>query len=258
MASHPDSSASPAEFVRVQQQFARHMRDPQVHPAPQDIEDRRLQIYRDLIFNNIESFLRGGFPILRSLYQDGDWYELIRRFVRDHQSQSPYFVEISQEFLTFLQEEHQPRDCDPPFMLELAHYEWVELALDISPERLPVTGDERLTEDLLSACPVVSPLLWTLSYQYPVHLIGPEFQPLQPPEQPTFLLVYRNRKDEVQFMAVNPMTVRVLELLQDETVQSGEVALGQVAQEIGHPNPQKFTQMGMDLLQKLQKCDIIF
>ncbi|HKX55116.1 MAG TPA: putative DNA-binding domain-containing protein, partial [Xanthomonadales bacterium] len=33
--------------------FAAHIRNPAVAPAPADVEDRRMQIYRDLFFNNI-------------------------------------------------------------------------------------------------------------------------------------------------------------------------------------------------------------
>lgn len=48
-------------FVEVQKTFTAHMRDPSVNPGPADIEDRRLQIYRDLVFNNIESLISGSF-----------------------------------------------------------------------------------------------------------------------------------------------------------------------------------------------------
>lgn len=247
-----------ASFIQTQQQFANHLRDPEMNPAPADVEPRRMKIYENLIFKNIEGFLSGGFPILRSLYEEQDWLQLVRDFIIQHESHSPYFLEISQEFLKFLQEEYRPRDGDPAFMLELAHYEWVELALDVSEEELPVSGEEVLTQDLLKQCPKVSPLAWALSYQYPVHQIGPQFRPEQPPEQPTFLLVYRDRQDKVQFMASNALTVRLLNLLEADEEMTGEQVLLQLAQEMAHPDPQALTKMGHELLVKLQKCDIIF
>lgn len=247
-----------ASFIQTQQQFANHLRDPEMNPAPADVEPRRMKIYENLIFKNIEGFLSGGFPILRSLYEEQDWLQLVRDFIIQHESHSPYFLEISQEFLKFLQEEYRPRDGDPAFMLELAHYEWVELALDVSEEELPVSGEEVLTQDLLKQCPKVSPLAWALSYQYPVHQIGPQFRPEQPPEQPTFLLVYRDRQDKVQFMASNALTVRLLNLLEADEEMTGEQVLLELAQEMAHPDPQALTKMGHELLVKLQKCDIIF
>jgi hypothetical protein len=46
-----------------QQQFllSKHIRDPENSPPPPDIEDRRLAIYRDLFYNNIEGLLAGTF-----------------------------------------------------------------------------------------------------------------------------------------------------------------------------------------------------
>lgn len=245
-------------FIRTQKQLADHLRDPLQHQPPENIEDRRLKIYRDLIYRNIEGFLSGGFPILRSILADDYWHDMVRDFVAHHRSHSPYFLEISQEFLAYLREERKPHSDDPAFMQELAHYEWVELALDVSEERLPVSGSEVLTEDLLTQHPVVSPLAWCLSYQYPVHLLGPNFQPEEAPSEATFLIVYRNRQDEVQFMASNALTVHLLNLLNGDESLSGEQALLQLAEELGHPNPSELVKNGLNLLSKLQYCDIIF
>ncbi len=248
---------NPVNFQTTQKQFSDHLRDPQANAAPNGLEERRLKIYQDLIFNNVQTFLSGGFPILKSLYNDSDWDDMTRDFIRSHQSHSPYFLEISQEFLKYLQEERKEHSCDPAFILELAHYEWVELALDVSQEQLPVSGDERLTDNVLSDHPLVSPLVWSLSYQYPVHRLGPEYQPQHPPAEPTFILVYRDRLDRVQFMESNALTVRLLNLLEADDELTGEQALLQLAQEMRHPNPQDLVQMGRDLLLKLQQCDIV-
>lgn len=245
-------------FIETQKLLADHLRDPDCHVAPANIEERRLKIYRDLIFKNIESFISGGFPILRTLYSEADWQQLVRSFIRTHQAESPYFLEVSQEFLRYLQEEHQPRDCDPGFMLELAHYEWVELALDVSQESIPRERPRLADAELLQRLPQVSPLAWCLSYQYPVHQIGEFYQPEEAPEQPTFLIVYRNRADEVGFMASNAMTVRLLNLLAAAADGStGEHILLQLASEMNHPEPEKLVEMGHQLLQQLYQSDIL-
>ena len=142
--------------------MARYLRDPEAVPAPPGIEQRRLKIYEDLVYSNIEGFISGGFPVLRSLYGDAGWHELVRSFIGRHRCHSPYFLEISREFLEYLAQEHRLRECDPPFIAELAHYEWVELALDVSVETLPPeSGPE---DDPLATVPVLSPLAWLLSY----------------------------------------------------------------------------------------------
>lgn len=212
-----------------QMQMAAYLRDPESAPAPEGVEDRRLKVYRELVFNNVEGFISGGFPVLRSLYGEAQWQELVRSFLQEHRCQSPYFLEISQEFIRYLMETHQPRDCDPPYIAELAHYEWVELALDVSEEELP---QGELEGDIDTAVLRLSPLAWVLSYQYPVHRIGPDQQPNEPGEQ-TFLAVYRDREDNVQFMEINGATARLLELLRENTETDSSGVLARLAQEMG-------------------------
>ena len=109
------------EFKKHQYAFTAHLRDPEQNPAPEGIEDRRIGIYRTLLYNNVEGFIANGFPVLRSIYSDDDWHHMVRDFFAHHQSTSPYFLEISQEFLDYLQSERQPHAEDPPGLLELAH-----------------------------------------------------------------------------------------------------------------------------------------
>ena len=169
-----DSDSQKPSFQQTQIEFAAHIRSPQDNPAPANIEDRRLDIYRNLFFNNIETFVANGFPILKSITDLQEWTAIVRDFVHHHQSHSPYFLQIGSEFLHYLQEERQPKESDPVFLLELAHYEWVELALDTSTLEFP---EAKSKGDLLADCPIVSPLAWPLSYNYQVQMIGPEFQP---------------------------------------------------------------------------------
>jgi hypothetical protein len=48
-----------------------------------------------------------------------------------------------------------------PWLHELAHYEWVELALQIADDDLPPHDPDG---DLLAGKPVPSPLAWALAY----------------------------------------------------------------------------------------------
>lgn len=253
-------------FQAGQFAFAAHLRDPSVNPAPADIEDRRLAIYRDLIYNNIESFLSGGFPVLRSLMSDDNWHQLVRGFVRDHRCHTPYFLEISQEFLLYLREGKACIPEDLPFILELAHYEWVELALDVSPEVLPKVLLDVLPEQendsvqgaaLLDASLQISPLAWRLNYNYPVHKISLDYQPLETPEQPTSLVVYRGPDEKIHFFESNAVTMRLLQLLEDGQ-QNARQALEQVALELQHPEPETLVTMGESIIQQLLGLSILY
>jgi hypothetical protein len=214
---------------QAQLAMASYLRDPEHAEPPPDIEPRRLKVYRELIYNNIEGFISGGFPVLRSLFDNADWHAMIRRFIDGHRCRTPYFLEISQEFLAYLLERHQPQPCDPPGMAELAHYEWVELALDIAEETLPPV---EVPAQVLASIPRLSPLAWLLCYQYPVHRMGPGQMPGNPGEA-TYLAVYRNPDDEVKFIELNAVTARLLELVRDNEGSTASQLLEQLAAEIG-------------------------
>ena len=102
-----------------------------------------MAIYRELFFNNIRNLLANMFPVLRKLRDDDKWHSMIRQFLQRHRADTPYFLQLPQEFLAFLQEEYEPRDDDFPFLVELAHYEYIELALSVSEacnEMVPPAG----------------------------------------------------------------------------------------------------------------------
>ncbi len=244
---------------QLQHDLASHLRDPENVAGPTDVEGRRLKIYQDLIFNNIEGFISGAFPVLRELYQEEQWFALVREFVIRHESHSPYFLHISQEFLHFLQNEYQLGPNDPPFMLELAHYEWTELALDVSDAQEP-KGNSLIAMDdaeLLQSQPRLSPLAWPLSYQFPVHQLGIDFQPQEAPEQNTFLVVYR-QNEEIKFIQSNAVTIRLLLLV----AENGELCLHdiflQLAKEMNHPEPQQIVNFGLGLVREMLSKTILY
>lgn len=193
-------------FLQTQAEFTRHIRDPENNPFDQGIEPRRLKIYQELFFNNVMGFLSTGFPVLESLYGEEKWKALGRQFFAHHDCHSPYFVDISKEFVEFLSNEYQPGDQDPDFLQELAHYEWLELAVSIRPQTQPVSYWDGESE---VGAVSMSELATLVSYQYPVHQISQEFIPQQPGE-PVYLVVYRDEEDEVNFSLLNPVSAHLV------------------------------------------------
>jgi hypothetical protein len=194
--------------------------------------------------------------VLRRLYSDEAWHALIGDYFARHRAHTPLFPQMTQEFLRYLEEERGERPDDPPFLRELAHYEWVEVALSLD-EREIDGRDIDPTGDLLEGVPVLSPLAWPLAYRYPVHRISPEYRPAAPPDQPTYIVVYRDRRDQVGFLEVNPVTARLLELLADAEPPSGLAALGIIAGELRHPDPRVVVTGGLAILQELRNRDIL-
>lgn len=251
-------------FKKHQYEFTAHIRDPEKNAMPGGIEDRRMKIYRELLYNNIEGFISSGFPVIREIYSDENWHKMVRDFFAHHQSQSPYFLEISQEFIEYLQNERTPQPEDPVGLIELAHYEWVEMALHVSDETIDMDNIDA-NGDLLTARPVFSPVAWPLVYEFPVHTISPENllstspskSPAETPVQPTYLVVYRNRNDQVNFLEINPVTARLIGLLQDNENYNGLDAIEAIAAEMNHPNPELVKQGGLAALEELQQYGII-
>jgi uncharacterized protein len=245
----------PVDFKAKQLEFTRYIRNPETQPVPNDVKPERMEMYRDLMFNNIDGFLSSNFPVIKKILDDQQWFELAQDFFSSHRCKTPYFSEIAEEFLEYLENERD-NEADFPFLLELAHYEWVEMALSISKEEV---GFSRLQPDdsLLQSTIKLSPLAWPLVYQYPVQLIYPEFLPVAPQEQPVFLVAYRNEDEDVKFLEINPMTYRLLELIQEQGDILTEDCLKQVAEESQHPNPEVIIAGGLQILKDLAEKRVV-
>lgn len=230
--------------------FAAHLRDPDAHPPPPGVEERRLAVYRELFLNNIRGLLASNFPVIRRTLGESHWNALVRDFHARHRSRTPLFPEIGQEFLGFLQQREAEGAGDPPWLAELAHYEWVELALQIDDAALPPHDPDG---DLLTGVPVPSPLAWPLAYRWPVQTIGPRHRPTAPPAAPSLLLVRRDDAGEVRFSAISPLVYRLLELLGEADGRNGRQLLEQLADEAQAYTRDAFLQEGTRMLARLRE-----
>ncbi|MFV3091475.1 DNA-binding domain-containing protein [Pseudomonas sp. GW6] len=186
--------------VQQQRDFAARIRQPEAQALLPGITAERMAVYEELFFNNVASLVGGAFPVLRGVLGAERWQRLLRAFLAEHRASTPYFLEISQEFIAWLQQDYRAEPQDPAFVLELAHYEWVELALDVSDAQVPAQG--------------WSPLAWPLAYRWPVQMIGVDHCPTQPPAEPTCLLVWRDSQDQVRFMQLTPFAYQLALRLQ--------------------------------------------
>lgn len=232
--------------------LAAHVRDPAAHAGPPGIEDRRLAVYRELVFNNLDGLLAGNFPVIRRTLADADWQALLRRFIASHRSDTPLFTRLGLEFVAFLESEEHPAH---PWLPELAHYEWAELGLQLSDAAPPqVAGGAPGSppgQALLDGIPVLSPLAWPLAYRWPVHRIGPGFIPREPPPEPTLLLLRRDADGRVRFSALSPLLFRLLALIGANTDASGRELLRLLAEEAGHSDFDGFLRDAAPMLQRL-------
>jgi uncharacterized protein len=247
---------APPRLAAQQLAFAAHLRDPR-QPAPPGVEDRRMAVYRELFYNSIEGLLAGNFPVLRGLRGDAPWHALVRDFYREHRGHTPLFPEIAREFLRYLEQRQRDGRDDPPFLLELAHYEWVEMALSLVDDDTEADACDP-DGDLLDGVPLLSPLAWPLAYRFPVQSIRPDFQPHTAPEHPTFMLVQRDADDRIRFTAIDLAGYRLLQAIADNpSDRSGRDILHALASEAGLDEPDAFIADGERLLRRLRERGVL-
>lgn len=177
------------------------------------------KLYQSLIWNNFTGFINQCFPICRQLINDETWQQLQHTFFNEGQLETPYFGEISQQFVIFLQKNPKLMDklALPLFFVELAHYEWIELYVDNLVDKTPTPFIKNLA---------LNPSVQPLHYQWAVQTISSNHQPDTPEE--TFLLVYRKMTDtghEVAFMQVNALTYLLVAFISEGGVYENDEQL---------------------------------
>lgn len=212
------------KFSQTQQAFSDHIRTTEPSEALAEIEDRRLSIYRELFFNNIEGFVSSTFPVLHELLTQDQWQVLVRDFFVKHSCTTPYFLEISEEFLHYL--EISDLDFLPEFAYQLAHWEWMELYADVAETQ---DESEVLEGIQLSDCLTSNDCTWNLAYDYSVQNISSDYIPKE--TESTFLIVHRDADLSVGFIEINPLSMLLFESLKKNSQLPLQDMLQQIAQQ---------------------------
>ena len=220
-----------------------------------------MRVYQDLVFRNIRSLLANNFPVIASIAAGKDWDWLIRGFIRDYRSQTPHFPLLPIEFLRFLEQlENNAASAGQhfisqyPFITELAHYEWVELDVQIAPTpEIPVVRRKIGFDEHLA----LNPTAHVLAYCWPVHQIGPNFLPRNRPQTPTFLAVFLNTDCQVEFMSLTPLAALLLENIELRSASLSE-HISILADQYGALAPDRLTGATTDLIEQLLLKGLIF
>lgn len=223
--------SQPGALAAYQQAFTAHLRDPAHAPPVAGVPAARQQLYHELVFGNLERVMGNMFPVLKSRVDAALWQQLVGDFLRAHPMQDPLFQSMPREFLDFLLARGVQGD-EPPWLLELAHYEWVEFALSVAPDAALPQAAEALP-DLLAQRPRLTPLLWLLRYGWPVHRLRVETAESLTQGEPVYLVAWRDAEDHVRFLELAPASARLLELLDEAGGASGVAVLHGLAQEMG-------------------------
>ncbi|WP_259753246.1 HvfC family RiPP maturation protein [Pseudomonas sp. GCEP-101] len=238
-----------AETLRDQQlRMTRYIRDPQANEPPPGIEARRLAVYRQLFFGNLQSLLAGNFPVLHASLAREHWQALTEDFYAAFRCQTPLFTEVAGEFVEYL----EGRTDQPGWVAELAHYEFIETALLLSDNAEPPHDPHG---DLLDGVPLLSSLAVPLAYAWPVSHIGPEHLPSQAPAEPTLLLARRDTDLKVYFSRLAPLAHALLVSLQQWQL-TGRQHLTALA-EIAGVEAAAIEAQGIALLRSLKEQGVV-
>ncbi len=235
------------EFQRYQLEFTAHIRNPKANKKPEKVDDARMAVYREIVFNNIFGAVSACFPVCVQVLGKHAWEKLVRQFFANYQATSPIFREIPQQFLQFL----NTAGNLPAYFQQLAHYEWVELAINTQQTEAANLSKKM---DLLNEKPILAPAHMLLEYDYAVHKISKRNQP-KITEQ-TYLLAFRNSEFKVKFIEVNSTTYQLLRLLKENNM-TGKQALVRLAEDIKHPDTDAVIQFGAEILRDLANQDAI-
>ncbi|MDP2833453.1 MAG: putative DNA-binding domain-containing protein [Pseudomonadota bacterium] len=242
-------------FSDYQAAFAARIRAPKQAARPPGAPAKRMRVYEELLFNNLVSFLLACYPITRQILGARAWKQTARRFFSEHRSHSPLFRDIPKAFLDWMETRHTGLFPALPFLAEFMHYEWLELAVSVTPDEPdPDAIDPK--GDLLQGRPALHPTARLACYHYPVHRIGPRFKPTVPDVEAHCYLLFRDEADAVRFIRLNPLSARLLEMLREHQ-PSGHEALTNLAGQTDPNQYDRFVQAGGDLLRDLRNQGVL-
>lgn len=240
----------PMTFSDYQAAFAARIRNPKQAARPPGAPAKRMRVYEQLLFNNLENFLLACYPITRKILGARAWKQILRRFFSEHRCHSPLFRDIPKAFLDWMEAGGAALFPALPFLAEFMHYEWLELSVSVTPEEAdPIAVDPE--GDLLQGCPALHPTARLACYHYPVHRIGPRFKPASPDTEAHCYLLFRNEVDDVRFILLNPLAAQLLTLLGKQQ-PSGREALAHLAGQTDPDQYDRFVEAGGHLLRELR------
>jgi hypothetical protein len=183
----------------------------------------RWLLYRDLVRTALEDPLQDAFPITRALLaRDAAWAWAVDAFLASRTVSSPYYRDVAPAFVAWLAETRWGQERWP-FLLQLAHYEVLELDVVRHPDGPPPPG--LLREPAADLVAVLDPAARNVAYGFAVQAATAEAP--EPPSACAWLLCHRDRDGAFRVLELTPHVSALL-----ARSQEGQ-ALGPAAEELG-------------------------
>ncbi|HEX9081913.1 MAG TPA: putative DNA-binding domain-containing protein [Holophagaceae bacterium] len=201
----------------------------------------RWQLYRNLVRTALEDPLGDALPLTQALLTEAEaWEEAVAAFLASRTVQSPYYREVPTAFVAWLAESRWGQD-HWPFLLQLAHYEVLELEVMRHPD-LPPPPD-LLLEPSPSRAAVLEASVRNLAYGFAVHRATPEAP--EPPQACAWILCHRDPEGVFRVLELTPHVSALLARSQEgQALGPALEALG-VAEEEAFPLLRDFRDRGI-------------
>ena len=180
-----------------------------------EFDERRLNIYQGLLLNNLNEVISPCFPVLLSILPADTWWNILRDFLKHYRVTTPVFHELPFFMVEYLKN-HSPADY--PFAHELAHYEWIELEVELSEPETTQSGISTIS--LLKQVWRLANTARLLEYNYEVDKICLDYQPHE--EVKTYLTVYQI-EGEVAFLKLNELSFQLLSMMLNESMSARDI-----------------------------------
>jgi len=211
--------------------------------APEDAgafarQKDRFLLYRELARNNLVAPLENTFPVLQALLGNETWAQATAAFLAARTLQSPYYRDIAPAFVAWLAETGWGQDRWPA-ILELAHYEYLELMITRWPDSPRV--DDLAPEPFPECRLVLDPSARVVSYEFAVHRAS-ESAP-EPAQETTHLLLFRDCPGEFGVLELTELTAALL-------VRAQSDALGRIQSDLGLADDAPLHDLLKDLVER--------
>lgn len=183
----------------------------------------QLLIYRGLARTALEDPLPDCFPITHALLEEADlWGDCLDAFLSSRSIQSPYYRDVNPAFVEWLATSGWGQERWP-FLLQLAHFEYIEVEILRWPDDPPPKG----LKDIPAADSrvVFAGATRNLAYSYQVHKATKE--DMEPEAGEAFLLGYRDWEGDFFYSELSAHASAFLaRCLEGESVGMAAAALG--------------------------------
>jgi hypothetical protein len=170
----------------------------------------RLLVYRTLVRGTLLGALEIAIP--RSVARLGPLFaEYFDRFLAERGPATHYLRDVTDEWLTFVAPLFANDPRVPPFVLDLARHEALEI--DVASSADTVEPPREVELDLASSLAFARDAR-VVRYRFRVHELPADVGDRSVPEpRPTALFVYRSREHDVRYLELSPLAANLSERL---------------------------------------------